>query len=225
MYRWVSSARLERVIGGRLLRLRGGFSMVSVVVSMSILVVVGFFVGRKEVGGYWRKVLRVVVGVLERVRGKFGRRLDDGGVWGVGEDCGDEVVVKGGKGFRRRLKLEKAMRAAEEMFVLKRERREIIVGGDGGSGEGDSDVGRGVRMDVVRDGRNKTSWKKRVLKVAEKINGRAAAAGFVLCALRESFEPGHPSLARQIEQVMKPIAMHTPQLIAAVYAQVIDILT
>lgn len=62
-------------------------------------------------------------------------------------------------------------------------------------------------------------------KVAESINGRAAALGFVLCLAREVAEPGHPSLVDQVVGVVVPLAQKTPPFLVAVVDQIVDLLT
>lgn len=63
------------------------------------------------------------------------------------------------------------------------------------------------------------------LKVAESVNGRAAALGFVLCLAREVAEPGHPSLVDQVVDVVVPLAQKTPPFLVAVVDQIVDLLT
>lgn len=62
-------------------------------------------------------------------------------------------------------------------------------------------------------------------KIAENINGRAAAVGFMLCLAREVAEPGHPSLFEQVVDVVVPIAQKTPPFLVAVCDRVVDLLT
>lgn len=62
-------------------------------------------------------------------------------------------------------------------------------------------------------------------KVAESVNGRAAALGFMLCLAREVLEPGHPSLFEQVEDVVVPIAQSTPPFLVAVCDHLVDLLT
>lgn len=62
-------------------------------------------------------------------------------------------------------------------------------------------------------------------RVAESINGRAAALGFMLCLAREVTEPGHPSLFEQVVDVVVPIAQKTPPFLVAVCDRVVDLLT
>lgn len=63
------------------------------------------------------------------------------------------------------------------------------------------------------------------LKLAESVNGRAAALGFVLCLAREVAEPGHPSLVDQVVDVVVPLAQKTPPFLVAVVDQIVDLLT
>lgn len=59
----------------------------------------------------------------------------------------------------------------------------------------------------------------------EALNGRAAALGFLLCLLRETVEPGHPSLFEQVVDVVVPIAQKTPPFVVAVVDRLADLLT
>lgn len=60
-------------------------------------------------------------------------------------------------------------------------------------------------------------WDRQTMfwKMAENLNGRAAALGFALCLLREAVEPGHPTLLAQVKGVLVPVAVHTPPLLIA----------
>lgn len=62
-------------------------------------------------------------------------------------------------------------------------------------------------------------------RVAESLNGRAAAVGFMLCLLREAVEPTHPSLLTQVRQVLTPVAVHTQPFLVAVVDRITDWLT
>eukprot|EP00171_Calliarthron_tuberculosum_P016530 IDg16530t1 len=62
-------------------------------------------------------------------------------------------------------------------------------------------------------------------RVAENINGRAAALGFALCLLREAVEPTHPSLLTQVRDVLVPVAVNTPPFLVAVVDRITDWLT
>lgn len=66
-------------------------------------------------------------------------------------------------------------------------------------------------------------WRQNYLRAAEAINGRAAALGFILCLAREMFEPGHPSLFDQVEDVLVPIAQHTPPFVVAMCDRLVDL--
>lgn len=59
----------------------------------------------------------------------------------------------------------------------------------------------------------------------EALNGRAAALGFLFCLLRETVEPGHPSLFEQVVDVVVPIAQKTPPFVVAVVDRLADLLT
>lgn len=63
------------------------------------------------------------------------------------------------------------------------------------------------------------------LTMAENVNGRAAALGFILCLAREITEPGHPSLFEQVVDVVVPIAQKTPPFLVAVVDRLADLLT
>lgn len=60
-------------------------------------------------------------------------------------------------------------------------------------------------------------------RVAESVNGRAAALGFMLCLAREIFEPGHPSLFEQVVDVVVPIARSTPPFVVAICDRLVDL--
>lgn len=62
-------------------------------------------------------------------------------------------------------------------------------------------------------------------RVAERMNGRAAAIGLALCLLREAVEPTHPSLLTQVRDVLVPVAINTPPFLVAVVDRITDWLT
>lgn len=80
---------------------------------------------------------------------------------------------------------------------------------------------KGERASGREDGNRPSSF----WRVAESVNGRAAALGFALCLAREVLEPGHPSLFEQVVDVVVPIAASTPPFLVAVCDRLADLLT
>ena len=111
------------------------------------------------------------------------------------------------------------------------ERRDRTRLGNGGGVEKERGGVRTVvgkkegKEEVEMVGKESSGFKKWYIRFAETVNGRLAAAGFLLCLMREMWEPGHPSLAEQVQQVVTPLAAHTPGFIVAVYAGVVDMFT
>lgn len=61
-------------------------------------------------------------------------------------------------------------------------------------------------------------------RAVESVNGRLASMGFLFCLLRETLEPTHPTLLAQVNDVLVPVAVHTPPLILAVVDRIVDVL-
>jgi hypothetical protein len=65
--------------------------------------------------------------------------------------------------------------------------------------------------------------RERYCRLAESVNGRAAALGFVLCLAREALEPAHPSLLDQVSDVLVPIVQHAPPFVISLVDLLSDI--
>ena len=130
------------------------------------------------------------------------RKLGEDGYDGV-----DEEDVVGSDGYLKLQSVHVDGLGTEQVWGQARRVLEAVCG----------EVERGVKESV--------GFKKWYIRFAETVNGRLAAAGFMLCLMREMWEPGHPSLVEQVQQVVTPLAAHTPGFIVAVYAGVVDMFT
>lgn len=118
------------------------------------------------------------------------------------------------------LQRRELLAAALSASAARMGRREVPVEKGAEEGRVEGEVAVKTEVEVRGDRAGLQFW-----RVAESLNGRAAALGFVLCLAREIGEPGHPSLFEQVVDVVVPIAQSTPPFLVAVVDRIADLLT